>query len=145
MHPLRRLWLFRPPIGAGPKPFGRGEDAYPRGRRHPRCTEAGRSGRVCPGDSDGAPAFQDQGDRHAVRDVHLVRRFCLGHEIGHFGLQLGRQLARMVIGQRAVPAGIGVDLGPVEPDRAQLQHEVGRKSSRRSAWSSLIDGRPQYQ
>jgi hypothetical protein len=49
MDPLRRLWLFRAPIGAGPEPFGRGEDAYPRGCRHPRCSEAGKSGRVCPG------------------------------------------------------------------------------------------------
>ena len=52
----------------------------------------------------------------------LIRRLGLRHQLGHFGLQLRLDLARMLIGQRAVPAGIGVDLRAVQPDRAHLQH-----------------------
>jgi len=62
------------------------------------------------------------GDRHTVGDVRLVRRLGLRHQFGHFRLQLRLQLAGMVIRQCAVPAGIGVQLRPVEPHRAQLQH-----------------------
>ena len=62
------------------------------------------------------------GDRHAVGNVRLVRRLGLGHQIGHLGLQLRLDLARMLIGQRAVPAGVGVDLRAVERHRAHLQH-----------------------
>ena len=51
------------------------------------------------------------GDRQAVGEVRPVRR--LGQQLGHFGLQLRLDLAGMLIGQRAVPAGIGVDLGAV--------------------------------
>jgi hypothetical protein len=61
-------------------------------------------------------------DRHPVRHVGLVRRLRLGHQFGHLGPQLRLDLARMLIGQRAVAAGVGVDLGAVERDRAQLQH-----------------------
>ena len=62
------------------------------------------------------------GYRHAVRNVRRVRRLGFGHEIGDFGLQLRLDLARMFIGQRAVPAGVGVDFRAVEPERAHLQH-----------------------
>ena len=62
------------------------------------------------------------GDRHAVGNVRRIRRFGLGHQIGHFGLQLRLDLARMLIRQRAVPAGVGVDLRAVERHRAHLQH-----------------------
>ena len=62
------------------------------------------------------------GYRHAVRNVRFIRSFGFGHEFGDFGLQLRLDLARMFIGKRAVPAGVGVDLGAVEPQSAQLQH-----------------------
>ena len=62
------------------------------------------------------------GDRHAVRDIRLIRRLGLRHQIGHFGLQLRLDLARVLIRQRAVPAGVGVDLGAVQRHRAHLQH-----------------------
>ncbi len=60
------------------------------------------------------------GDRHPVGDVGLVRRLGFGHELAHLGLQLRLDLARMLVGQRAVPAGIGMDLGAIEPDRATV-------------------------
>jgi hypothetical protein len=45
-------------------------------------------------------------DRHAIRHISLIRGFCPRQQFGHFGLQLGLDLARMFIGQRAVPAHI---------------------------------------
>ena len=41
---------------------------------------------------------------------------------GDFRLQLRLDLARMFIGKRAVPAGVGVDFRAVEPDRPHFQH-----------------------
>jgi len=61
-------------------------------------------------------------DRQAVRDVRRIRRLGLGHQIGNFGLQLCLDLARVFIRQRAVPAGIGVNLRAVKPDRSHLQN-----------------------
>jgi len=62
------------------------------------------------------------GDRHPVRHIGPIRRLSLGHEIGNLGLQLPLDLTRMLIGQRAVAAGIGMDLGPIQRHRAHLQH-----------------------
>ena len=62
------------------------------------------------------------GNRHAVGNVGCVRRLGFGHQIGDFGLQLRLDLAGMLIGKRAVPAGVGVDFRAVEPDRSQLQN-----------------------
>jgi hypothetical protein len=61
-------------------------------------------------------------DRQAVGNVYRIRRLGLGHQIGNFGLQLRLDLARVFIRQRAMPAGIGMDLRAVEPDRSHLQH-----------------------
>ena len=54
-------------------------------------------------------AHQFVGDRQAVGEVRPIRR--LGQQVGH--LQLRLDLAGMLIRQRAVAAGIGVDLGAV--------------------------------
>ena len=62
------------------------------------------------------------GNRHAIGNVRRVRRLGFGHEIGDFRLQLRLDLARMFIGKRAVPAGVGVDFRAVEPDRPHFQH-----------------------
>ena len=62
------------------------------------------------------------GDRQAVRQVGPIRRLGLGHQLGHLGLQLRLDLAGMLIGQRAVAAGVGVDLRAVQRHRAQRQH-----------------------
>ena len=59
------------------------------------------------------------GDRHPVGKV---RRLGLGQQRGDFGLQLRFDLARMLIGERAVAAGVGVDLRAVEADGSHLQH-----------------------
>ena len=61
-------------------------------------------------------------DRKIIGNIGLIGRFGLRQQIGHLGLQLLFDLAGMLIGQRTVPAGIGVDLGPVKPNRAQLQN-----------------------
>jgi len=61
-------------------------------------------------------------DRHAVRNIRCIRCLGLGHQIGDLGLQLRLDLARMFIRQRAMSAGIGVDLSAVKPDRSHLQH-----------------------
>jgi hypothetical protein len=61
-------------------------------------------------------------DRQAVRHIILIGRVGLGHQRSHLGLQLRFNLARVLVRQRAVAAGVGVDLGAVERDRAHLQH-----------------------
>lgn len=43
-----------------------------------------------------------------------VGRFGLRYQIGRLGLQLRFDLAGVLVGQSTVPAGIGVDLGPVK-------------------------------
>lgn len=67
-------------------------------------------------------ARQFLGDRHPVRNIRSIRRLGPGQQIGHFGLQLGLDLAGVLIGQRAVTARIGVDLRSVQPHRAHLQN-----------------------
>jgi len=49
--------------------------------------------------------------------------------VTNLGLQLLFDLAGVLVGQRAVPTGVGADLGPVEPDRAQLQNPISRAKS----------------
>ena len=61
------------------------------------------------------------GDRHPVGHVRPVRRLGPCHQLGHLGLQLRLDPVGVVPRQRAVAAGVGVDLGAVEPDRAELQ------------------------
>jgi hypothetical protein len=60
--------------------------------------------------------------RKTIGNIALIGRFGLRHQIGHLGLQLRFDVTGMLIGQRTVPAGIDVDLGPVKPNRAQLQN-----------------------
>jgi hypothetical protein len=62
------------------------------------------------------------GDRQAVGQVGLVDRLGLGQQVGDLGLQLRLDPAGVLIGQRAVPAGVGVDLGAVQGHRAHPQH-----------------------
>ncbi len=62
------------------------------------------------------------GDRHPVGNVGRIRSLGFGHQIGDLGLQLRFDLARILIGKRAVPARVGVDLRPVQSDRAHLQN-----------------------
>ena len=62
------------------------------------------------------------GDRHAVGNIRRIRRLGFGHQIGHFGLQLRFDLARVFIRKRAVPAGVGVYLRAVQRERAHLQN-----------------------
>jgi hypothetical protein len=62
------------------------------------------------------------GDRQAVRCSRLICRLGLGQQFGHFGLQLPLDPADMLVGKRAVLAGIGVDLRPVQRHSPHLQH-----------------------
>ena len=59
--------------------------------------------------------------RHPVRHIRGIGGLRQRHQLGDLGLQLRFELARMLIGQRAVPAGVGVDLGAVQRHRAQLE------------------------
>jgi hypothetical protein len=61
-------------------------------------------------------------DRHTVRNIGLIRGFGPRQQFGHFGLQLRLDLAGVLIGQCAVPAGIGMDLRAVERHGAHLEH-----------------------
>ena len=60
-------------------------------------------------------------NRHAVHHISLIGGFRPCQQFGHFGLQLAFDLGGMFIGQRAVPAGIGVDLGAIQRHRAKLE------------------------
>ena len=62
------------------------------------------------------------GHRHPVRHVRRVGRFRQRRQFRNLGLQLHLDPAGMLPGQRAVPAGVGMYLGPVQRHRAQLQH-----------------------
>ena len=62
------------------------------------------------------------GDLHPVRHLGLIGRLRLAQQIGHFGLQLRLDPACVLIRQRAVAAGVGVDLGAIQRHGAELQH-----------------------
>ena len=77
--------------------------------------------------------------RHPVRHIRLIGGLRQRHQLRDLGLQLRFELARMLIGQRAVPAGVGVNLGAVQRHRAQLeqpglprQHQDLRRTAPRS-------------
>ncbi len=61
-------------------------------------------------------------DGHPVRKIGFIGGLGLRHQLRHLGLQLRLDLARMFIGQRAVAAGIGMDLRAVQRHRTQLQY-----------------------
>ena len=61
------------------------------------------------------------GNRPAIGNVGCVGRLGFSHQIGDFSLQLSLDLARMLIGKRAMPAGVGMNLCAVEPNRSQLE------------------------
>ena len=60
--------------------------------------------------------------RHAVGNVRRIGRFGFGHQIGDLGFQLRLDLAGVLMRQRAVPAGVGVDLRAVQRHRPHLQN-----------------------
>jgi len=57
----------------------------------------------------------------AIRHVRTVFRFRQGQLFGHFLLQPGFELAGVLMGERAVARGIGVNLGAIERHRTQFQ------------------------
>ena len=59
--------------------------------------------------------------RHAVGRVRRIGRFGFGQQIGDFGFQLRLDLAGVFIRERAVPAGVGVNLRAVQRHRPHLQ------------------------
>ena len=59
---------------------------------------------------------------HPIGDVGLIRRLGFYQQIGHFLLELGFDPAGVLVAQRAVAAGVGVDLGAVQRHRTHLQH-----------------------
>jgi hypothetical protein len=52
-------------------------------------------------------------------DTSMIRGFRPRQQSGHFGLQLSLDFAGMFIGQRAVPASVGVDFCAAQSHRAQ--------------------------
>ena len=52
----------------------------------------------------------------------MIRRFGFRQKFSHFRFQLRLYFTRVLIRQRAVAAGVGVDLGPVQRHRAHFQH-----------------------
>ena len=73
----------------------------------------------------GTPLFTPRelfGDRHPIRHIGLIGRFSHRSEAGDLLAQLHLDLASTLIRQRAVAAGVGVDLGAIERHCAQLQH-----------------------
>lgn len=60
--------------------------------------------------------------RHAVGNIRRIRRLGFRHQIGDLSLQLRFDLAGVFIRQRAVTAGVGVDLRAVERNRSHFQH-----------------------
>ena len=61
-------------------------------------------------------------DRHAIGDIGLIGRFGFCQQVGHFGLQLRLDLSGVLVRQRAVPAGVGVDFGAIQGDGAHPEH-----------------------
>jgi hypothetical protein len=57
-----------------------------------------------------------------VIGIRLIRRIGFAIRSANSAFSRALPLARMVVIQRTVAAGIGIDRRPVEPDRAQLQH-----------------------
>jgi len=78
------------------------------------------------------------GHRHAIRYVRLIGRLRQRHQFLNLSPQLRFDLAHMLIGQRAVPAGIGVHLGAVQRHRAQLEH-TGLPRQRQHLDKQLLD------
>ena len=60
-------------------------------------------------------------DRHAIGNIRLIGGFGLRQKLSNFGLQLRLDFARMLVRERAVLAGIGVDLRAVQRDRPHPQ------------------------
>ncbi len=61
------------------------------------------------------------GQADAVRNVGLIRLFRQGKQLLHLGLELGFQFLDMSVRERAVPRGVGFDLGAVKTDVTQLE------------------------
>src|SRR5690606_23152253 len=61
-------------------------------------------------------------DRHAIGKVRGIGPFGQLQQLLYFSPELLLQLLGMAVGQRAVSVRIGVDLGPVQGHRAQLEH-----------------------
>jgi hypothetical protein len=65
------------------------------------------------------PTLDLVGQTHPVGHQRLIRSFRQGQQLLHFGLQLRFDLLGVSIRQRAVPAGVGVNLGAVQADSAK--------------------------
>jgi hypothetical protein len=68
------------------------------------------------------PPRQFLGHLQPVRHIRLISRLRLTQQIGDFGLQLRLDLPRVLVRQRAVAAGVGVDFGAIQRHGAELEH-----------------------
>ena len=66
--------------------------------------------------------FQLLGNRHPVGNIPSIRPLGKPQQLLHFPLQLLLDLLRVPVGQRAVPARIGVHLRAIQSHSAELEH-----------------------
>ena len=67
-------------------------------------------------------SFEFLRDRHPIGKIRRIGLLGELQQLLHFPLQLLLQLLGMTVGERAVPARIGVNLGPIQRHRAELEH-----------------------
>ena len=60
------------------------------------------------------------GQIHTVRNGCLIRLLCQRKQFLHFGLQLPLHLFDMFVGQSLMLGGVGVNLGAIQADPANL-------------------------
>lgn len=79
------------------------------------------------GGDGGQPRFATRNFRrqiHAFGHAALIGRFGQLEHFLHFGLELGFDLFGVSVGERAVPTGVGVDLGAVQTHRAKAREPI---------------------
>jgi hypothetical protein len=78
--------------------------------------------RACPGDLGQAlfAPCELLGNRHPIRHIGLIDRFCHGGELGDLLAQMHLDLTGTLIGQGAMAARVGVDFGAIQRHRPQL-------------------------
>ena len=69
-------------------------------------------------------------DRHAIGNIRLIGGFGLRQKLSNLGLQLRLDFASMLVRERAVLAGIGVDLRAVQRDRPICSRPISRAKSK---------------
>ena len=87
------------------------------------------------------PAFDLIGQVHAIGQVALIDLLGLGKQVCNLGFALGFYLLDVPVRARAVPRGVGVDLGAVKTNRPQLEqfHLTGQFENLQKNAAELIE------